>query len=344
MKNKEFGSDFHYFYDENSVLNLGSLFQDQNLEYFFSGRVALYNLLQFGQKKYKWHKVGFPSYYCHEVVDFCKNLPLEVEYYNYNPFDEDEEVEWEDESGSVFINVDFFGIKKLDCSFLRKTEVIEDLTHNLESLSRSSANYCFGSLRKQLPLAVGGVIWSRHGDFAVNLEDNRFSNQIALKKLTAMYLKSEYLEGRFSHKDSFRTLYLEAEELFGDLQTNTALPKIVQAQLKGLVPRKLIEKTRLNINYGRKLLELSKNIVCLSAENGTEMGFAFLCGDYTIREKFRTYLISHNIFPAVLWPNQISERDIEIQHRVLFVHVDFRYNQKDIYFIVDVINKFIKHV
>src|SRR5690606_27703589 len=123
MINKEFGSDFHYIYDENVQSNVDNCFGGPNLGCFFSGRVALYNLLKCGHEKYKWSKVGFPSYYCHEVVDFCRNLPLVIEYYNYNPFDASAEIEWEDKKGAVFINVDFFGISKLDCSFLKNTVV-----------------------------------------------------------------------------------------------------------------------------------------------------------------------------------------------------------------------------
>ncbi len=41
--NKEFGSDFHYFYDAN--VEESSLFSDNKFSFFFSGRMALYNLL-----------------------------------------------------------------------------------------------------------------------------------------------------------------------------------------------------------------------------------------------------------------------------------------------------------
>ncbi len=49
--NKEFGSDFHYFFEEN--VNKLSLFSEDKFLFFFSGRVALFNLLKFGIEKYQ---------------------------------------------------------------------------------------------------------------------------------------------------------------------------------------------------------------------------------------------------------------------------------------------------
>ena len=111
MINKEFGSDFNYIEGDN-YLNKTSLFESEKISLLFSGRVALFNLLNFGIKKYKWNKIGFPSYYCHEVVDFCRKLPIEIMYYNYNPFSNIQNIEWDDDDKSVLVNVDYFGLKK----------------------------------------------------------------------------------------------------------------------------------------------------------------------------------------------------------------------------------------
>lgn len=119
---KEFGSDFHYISEGDSIFNHNDYFQQGGIVLLFSGRVALFNLLRFGIVKYNWRVVGFPSYYCHEVVDFCRVLPIEIKYYNYNPFsDIIEDINWNDEELSVFINVHFFGVRKIDISFLKKS-------------------------------------------------------------------------------------------------------------------------------------------------------------------------------------------------------------------------------
>src|SRR5690606_37957785 len=96
---KEYGSDFHYC-DHPYKGQQNFISENSNISLFFSGRVALFNLLAFGIQKYGWKKVGFPSYYCHEVVDFCRRLPIEITYYTYNPLMAETEIGWEDHANS----------------------------------------------------------------------------------------------------------------------------------------------------------------------------------------------------------------------------------------------------
>lgn len=340
MINKEYGSDFHYF---NEVHTPKISFFDENFSFFFSGRVALYNLLESGINKHGWKKVGFPSYYCHEVVEYCKKLSIEVEYYSYNPLS-DILPDWDDAIESVFINVDFFGIKKLDMGFLKNSIIIDDLTHNLLSVSKSEAHYCFGSLRKQLPIATGGFVYSKAENFESHIDSNQFADDTALKKLTGMFLKSEYLKGLFSQKDIYRTMLSEAEENFKSYKTNAKLPEIILAQLLPLSPENLISKTYRNIQNIKKLIFPSEKVRLLQSSENTEMGLVFVCENNDIRNQFKSYLIENKIFPAILWPEQFNISEIHLQNTILFIHADFRYESIDIEFMANVINKFIENV
>jgi hypothetical protein len=69
------------------------------------------------------------------------------------------------------------GVKKLDTSFLKKSVIIDDLTHNLLSFNESNADYCFASLRKQIPIAVGGFCLSKNNDFNSNISQLSGKNQ-----------------------------------------------------------------------------------------------------------------------------------------------------------------------
>ena len=51
MINKEFGSDFNYI-EVYNYLKKTYLFESEKISLLFSGRVALFNLLNFGIKKY----------------------------------------------------------------------------------------------------------------------------------------------------------------------------------------------------------------------------------------------------------------------------------------------------
>lgn len=338
----EYGSDFHYFEGDNSSGGT-SLFESETISLFFSGRVALFNLLNFGIQKYKWKKVGFPSYYCYEVVDFCGNLPIETAYYNYNPFSDIQNIEWEDDDRNVFINVDFFGIKKIDTSFLKKSVIIDDLTHNLLSIKESKADYCFGSLRKQLPIGVGGFCLGLKEDVTFSVPVNDFANKIALQKLSAMFLKSEYLIGKFANKDVFRNLFIDAEHQFESSQTNSKLPEPIKVQLIALNEKELIQKTLNNIVRAKDKLYFHHCRV-LSSDKGTASGLVLLFEESALRNELRSYLIENRIYPAVLWPSQKTEDDIFYENRMLFIHLDFRYSLEDIDFMVLKINGFFKNV
>lgn len=342
MINKEYGSDFHYFFDEN--VNNSSLFAEDKFSLFFSGRVALFNLLKFGIEKYQWKKVGFPSYYCHEVVEFCSKLPIEVIYYQFNPLLDSGSIEWEDEENNVFVNVDFFGIKKLNTSFIKKSVLIDDVTHNLLSFNESNADYCFASLRKQIPLPVGGFCLSKNNDFNSQIGETDLANKTAVQKLSAMYLKSLYLKGNFKDKNIFRELYIQAEENFESVETNSKLPNIIQSQLFSLNPEGLIHATRKNFQILKSKIQASEKIKILKTESETEMGLILQCETNYLRDEIRKCLIGKMIYPAVLWPNQFLPKDIELESTILFIHCDFRHDENDVEFIALTINNFIKNV
>lgn len=339
---KEFGSDFHYFYDAN--VEESSLFSDNKFSFFFSGRVALYNLLSYGIEKFQWKKVGFPSYYCHEVVEFCEKLPIEVIYYEFNPLSDTESIDWEDEKNNVFINVDFFGIKKLDTSFLKNSVIIDDVTHNLLSIHESTADYCFASLRKQIPIPVGGFCLSKNHDFNSEIAETDFANQTAVQKLSAMYLKSLYLKGNFHDKNIFRELYIGAEENFESIESNSKLPKIIHSQLFSINPEILIEATRKNFQILKSRIQTTEKIKILQTEAETEMGLVLKFVTHELRDLLRKNLIDNKIYPAVLWPKQFSPENQELENTILFVHCDFRYGKDDMNFIASTINKFIQNV
>ncbi len=342
IKNKEFGSDFHYFYDAQSEKS--SLFTSDEFSFFFSGRVALYNLLSMGIEKFHWKKVGFPTYYCHEVVEYCKKLPIEVIYYDLNPITNKKSPEWDDHEKNVFINVDFFGIRKLDTSFIKNSVVIDDLTHNLLSITESKADYCFGSLRKQLPLAAGGFVAIKKDEFKIEIAETEFANKTALQKLSAMYLKSSYLNENFHEKEIFRELYVRAEECFESIQTNSKLPEIIQSQLFTMNPETLIHLTRKNFKLLKSKVLISDKCEILKSADQTEMGLFLKFKTNDQRNQLRKYLIENKIYPAVLWPKQFSPENTELENTILFVHCDFRYGAEDMKYIAEIINNFNKNV
>lgn len=335
---KEFGSGFHYIHSQKKR---ESFFKsNDNYHLYFSGRVALYNLLKFGIKKYNWSKVGFPSYYCHEVVSFFSDLDIEILYYDYNP-EENNKVVWEDNSQTVIVNVLYFGQTKADLTHLHNTVIIDDLTHHLAGFDKSTADYCFASLRKQLPLGIGGVCKYRNGEnIDTNPDYTMLAEKIYIKVLAAMFLKEEYLLDNLKSNDLYRRYYLEAEETFNDFLTDSLMPLQAKLMLSTFPVEDMLKKTSDNIVFGAGLIKKSSKFEVIPSS----FCLLLLVKNSDIRNLLRQFLIDNKIFPAVLWPNQLNTKDKDLESRILNIHMDFRYSEEEIEYIVNKINSFFENV
>src|SRR5690606_33175876 len=126
----------------------------------FSGRAALKSIISNGIDKYSWKKIYIPSYYCHEVYDFIRELNIRLEFYECNPEANILPLSIQDEVESALLVVNYFGISIPNFEHLKNITIIEDVTHDLSKINHSKANYVFGSLRKILPVPVGGFVKS----------------------------------------------------------------------------------------------------------------------------------------------------------------------------------------
>jgi hypothetical protein len=347
MLNKEYGSDFHYCTEKQWGLENQSntLFYENAISLFFSGRSALFSILEHGIKNNGWGKVFFPSYYCHEVIHFIKKLPIQIEYYDFNPFldSESKKINLEDVESNVIVNVDFFGLKKLDASFFENIKIIDDLTHHILDLKKSTADYCFGSLRKELPIPMGGFCYSPKGHALPNAKYNSECEALAVQKLSAMFLKKKYLEGALVTKDLFRTLFVEVEKDFEANYTNAKMPNIAQSILFQLDIGKILEAKRNNLKFALESLSDCKELIVNLDLKKEALGLILECNSGVERNELRLFLIQKNIFPAILWPDQIKLRDREIENKILFLHIDYRYSTKDIKIITNSVKDFFYH-
>lgn len=343
MRNKEFGSDFHYINNLEfmSCAKTSQDFIDLN-NLYFSGRVALRNILIYGIDQLKWEKIYIPTYYCHEVYDFIKDLDIYLEFYPCNILDNSLPTYIEDKSFCAVLVVNYFGISSPSFEHLKKIATIEDLTHDLCKVKDSKADFIFGSLRKALPLPVGGFVKSKLK--LPEISCTLFAEEVALEKFTGMLLKKKYLDGQFLNKQVFREVLISAENSFGNLKTNAPLPLMVNEYLAGLNISKIIECRKKNISNIKTLIKLNPKFEVLVDDYGSEYSLILKFNDTIDRDSLKEYLIFNHIYPMVLWPGQVLENDINLQKTLLFVHVDFRYCTKEIEHIANIINQFFINV
>src|SRR5690606_12183576 len=83
----------------------------------------------------------------------------------------------------------------------------------------SNADWCVASLRKTLPVAEGGILWSPKNHSLPELPNqSEYNTQLSKKRWRAMRLKKDYLLDKISDKGLFRSIFLETESSFDKLQ------------------------------------------------------------------------------------------------------------------------------
>ncbi len=348
MNEMEFGSDFHYI-DSAKWRDASTpvpFFSNEDLSYYYSGRAALFTLINWGIENHGWKCLKVPSYYCHEVIQFIRPLPIDIEYYEITPFKEKSLDFWKhnDHPKMVVLVVDYFGLNKPDYSQFQKSVIIEDLTHNLSAIGKSIAPYAFGSLRKILPVPVGGFCYSKQSIFKDSKRENLDAENAAVSRLTAMYLKKLYLENKFEDKEFFRSLYSSTEEKFGSKFANSSFPNSIKGYLHSLLVSNIIEAKAENLQFAKSKLIKNDYYELKTSKENTDFALTLLFKDRSIRDNLKRYLIKQKIYPIILWPNQFSKANKEFEDKVLFIHIDFRYNLNQIALFIDKINNYFARI
>jgi hypothetical protein len=249
----------------------------------------------------------------------------------------------------VLVVVNTFGTRsRVDIDPASSGGIIEDHTHDPWSgwAMSSSASYCVASLRKTLPIADGGVIWSPGGlpvPTAPRLSERH--HLAAAMKHEGMLLKSLYLEGRHLAKPIFRDLFVKGEAEIATAEVSGFHP-VSAAVLDGFDVDSWRAKRKSNFDY-------------LAAELADCPGFDVLsgctadCCPFSVvlvfeepieRERLRIGLIARDIYPSVLWPLEqqavpLPSESVLLSRRVLSIHCDGRYEPSDLDRVVTVIRE-----
>lgn len=166
---KEFGSDFQLMPDfRNTVLETSkvTLYDVYGcLREYASGRHAIEAIFKFNG----WKRIWTPAYFCYEVIEYLDNIAgMEIKLYDDTPLsDSDDEVvrSLPYEEGDVLLRMNFYGLRGFRSNEGIEVPVIEDHTHDMMSewARKSDADYCIASIRKSMPIAAGGILWSQKG-------------------------------------------------------------------------------------------------------------------------------------------------------------------------------------
>ena len=330
----EFGSDFYimqstcYFSNDLNKNVLYEVYSD--VREYANGRHALEALCKFKG----WNRIWIPAYFCYEVIEYLKNVGIKVSLYDDHPLkNNDSEVvkNLPYKNGDVILRMNFFGIRGFRSNAGIGVPVIEDHTHDLlsEWAQKSDADYCIASVRKSMPIASGGILWSpRKLSLPEVVSETAACKAMAEERYEGMKMKRDFLLGKSVDKSVFRQKMLKTEELIDKLSLSGMDEKTI-AILRG-------------INYGRwdkRKLENWKLAFNLLSESFHVLdsihpfSIIILCETSEERSSLRDYLIDNLIYPAILWkiPNYSEYSDARsFSERMLSIHCDARYSKTDI--------------
>lgn len=326
----EFGSDFHLcpYPLGRSLTPWG---KDAN--YYIDGRQALLDLL----KQQGWQRIWVPSYYCYEFLDSFANH-IQIAFYDCNPESDPDAMVGRIayKKDDVLLRTNYFGLHGFHSSLNLPVEVIEDHSHDLigEWAMNSNADWCIASLRKTLPIADGGILWSpKHHALPQKPTHTNVSVEFARNRYQAMALKRDYLAGKTGDKQIFRNLYLQTEEQFNLLPISSISEKSYDI-LSTLNIRKWYKHKQRNWQLFTEHLVSNPYYRILKPEkNGCyPFSMVIVCRNKAIRSEINSRLISKQIYPAVLWniPNDNFPESQDFGDRILSLHCDGRYSAEEI--------------
>lgn len=294
-----------------------------------SGRDALRALVAWGSEQHGWRRMLVPSYYCQDVlVPLRAHVTLEV--YPHSPTAPAREVVAG--ASDVVMVASLFGMP-LPRAISAGGAIVEDHTH--DPLSRSSiasgGDFAFASLRKTLPLPDGGVLWSPRGlDLPPQADLTLDHDRAALDRLAAMTLKRHYLGGEAVAKDELRALAMRGEDAIGrgEVSGMSSFSRIRLETLPGAVWR---ECRAANLLAFRAAFGEPDGVTMLDAPFAAMLIF----DSQELRDGVRAALIEARVYPTVYWPlddpavDGIPESDLDLSHRILSIHCDYRYTTAD---------------
>lgn len=349
----EFGSDFHYLPEFMTEITRELPWQDGNL--YSTGRGALIELIEFLERNCEFKKdqsvIWIPAYTCYELAKPLVENNYGVAFYDGSPSSDWNLPDKLFSKGDIWILCNYFGSVVPGRETTKTAQdygviVIEDHSHApLGVLSRNSnADYCFASLRKTLPLADGGILWSPAERPLPSSKTERYDPS---RRVAAMLGKKQYLENGTFSKEIYRQWLTEAEEHLGNN---------IHLNISEFSKRIL---TNLNYSQWNEIRIRNSNILTENIRNNSSfkiiknlipddaMGIVLHFCNQEMRDTFRDYLINLKIYTAVLWPLHPSvgfdlyPSASDFRSKMVFLPTDARYSVVDIKIVSEAISHFV---
>lgn len=340
----ELGSEFDLNLSELTVTknNLFEYLSDYNCIYTDSGRSALKLVSK------NLNEVLLPEFTCESVSD-CFNKD-KLKFYS---IDEYCAIDLESLKNNITENTDcifimhYFGVLQNEetLSEIRRLAdehnimIIEDTTHSIFSKTSTIGDYMIASIRKWMPISLGGVLYSK----------NKLPDVDGIKKssdndrLYGMTLKNLFLNDILDCNSTYRNIFSNSEKNLDNKEEVELMSDLNRFIISCFDINDLKSKRKSNYEY---ILEKMKDsgIKPIASVTNDECPFVFPIRVIN-RNDFRIYLMENNIYCAVHWPfdglkkeeRKMAEYNAET---LISLPVDQRYDKEEMDYLIKVIQSY----
>lgn len=315
---------------------------------FYSGRHAIKYIILLLKQTEPIETIWFPNYYCPFVKEWLEHEFKNIQYYEIDPFDPDATLDWssfKNKKDILFIN-NYWGLKSLSIPNKDRPWVIEDHSHGWLSQGclESEADFCIASLRKTIPLPLGGIAWkpknstSKISLKSLNLNQVGATDEVAIREAwdtigEAMSLKANCEE--IKAKDQYLELHANGESKLGCNYSIVPVLENHRIQLETFLFKNYNSFKKNNLSYVVPKIIPNKFFKIIGNENHDGFGLLLVFKEASHLRELKKNLISSAIYPAELWP----KNEITTAYKFLLnIHMDFRYNIENLNYFIDAIN------
>lgn len=340
----ELGSEYDLDLNKLNITsnNLFHYLESYNCQFFDSGRSALRHI-PFNQNK----AVLLPEFIC-ESVSNC--FPSQnIIFYNIT---EDLQIDLDDlkrkitpQVATLYICHYFGAVQSAQIlSYLRRMAdecgimIIEDTTQSFFSINHITGDYMIASIRKWLPIPLGGVLYTKKAQDLPALDHIKTSSDNT--RSYGMILKNLFLKNELDCNAKYRQIFTECEEKLDTSDEILQISDFSRFLISCIDIPELIAARRSNYHFlTSELQKIGLQPVCALAENDCPLVFPLRVKN---RDSFRSYLMEHKIYCAVHWPfdhfrpefRPMAQKNAET---LISFPIDQRYQKNDMTYLRDII-------
>ena len=320
---------------------------------FYAGRYALKYLIKRIKEEKPIGTIWMPQYYCPFVKEWMHHEFDSINYYYVDPFDPLSKIEWSQfnsKNDLVMVN-NYWGLKDTDIPEHDRPIIIEDHSHGWlsDGSLNSNADFCFASLRKTLPIPMGGIAWKpKTSKCNISLSkpeifdkyDGENPMNIAWDTITgAMELKTKC--SKASEKERYLEEYMNGELMVRSIYEVFQVSKKHADFINNHIYTDFNSFKKKNVDYALPKLVNCDEYKLVYNTTKTPFGLLLAFKNEDTLNDLKRHLVANQIYPALLWP----DNDLTTAYTYLLnIHMDFRFDFKDLDYIILTINTWITSI